>query len=128
MKSKKMYIIGGIIIIAAMGLAMNAFRSSLTPYVTVSEAKAFGHSVQVAGITLKGSARYAGDTQKLLFTLREDGGAEMAVEYDGAKPANFDDADKVVAIGHWEKNRGIFEARELLIKCPTKYEGRVTGV
>ena len=128
MKITKMHIIGGIFIIAAMGLAMNAFRSSITPYVSVSDAKAYGHSVQVAGITVKESARYARDTKKLLFTLREDGGAEMAVEYDGAKPANFDDADKVVAIGRWDKTREIFEARELLIKCPTKYEGRVKGV
>ncbi len=123
-----MHIIGGIVIIAAMGLAMNAFRSSLTPYVTVSDAKAYGHSVQVAGITEKESIRYALDTQKLVFTLREDGGAEMAIEYDGAKPANFEDADKVVAIGRWDKNKGIFEAKQLLIKCPTKYEGRVKGV
>jgi cytochrome c-type biogenesis protein CcmE len=51
----------------------------------------------------------------------------MVVEYDGAKPSNFDEADKIVAIGRWEKNKGAFEAKELLIKCPTKYEGRVEG-
>lgn len=123
-----MHVIGGIFIIAAMVLAMNAFRSSLTPYVSVTDAKAYGHTVQVAGITVKESVGYAHNSEKLIFTLREDGGAEMAVEYDGAKPANFDDADKVVAIGRWDKNRKIFEARELLIKCPTKYEGQVKGV
>ena len=127
MKIKKAHIIGGIFILFAVGLALNAFQSALTPYVTVAEAKAHGRSVQVAGMIVKGSDRYDLDTNKLVFTLREDGGAKMIVIYDGAKPANFDDATKTVAIGHYKKDEAAFEAKELLVKCPTKYEGRVKG-
>ena len=127
MKVKKAHIIGGVVIVLAIGLALNAFQSSLTPYVTVAEAKAHGRPVQVAGMTEKGSDQYDLDTNRLVFTLREDGGAKMVVEYDGARPGNFDDATKIVAIGRYEKNKAVFEAKELLVKCPTKYEGRVKG-
>ena len=127
MKIKKAHIIGGVIIVLAMGLAFNAFQSALTPYVTVEEAMAHEHPVQVAGMTVKGSDQYDLDTNKLVFTLREDGGAKMVVEYDGAKPGNFDDATKIVAIGCYAKEKAVFEASELLVKCPTKYEGRVSG-
>ncbi len=127
MKIQKAHIVGGVVILLAMGLAVNAFQSALTPYVTVAEAMAHGRSVQVAGMTVDGSDRYDLDTNKLVFTLREDGGAKMVVEYDGARPGNFDDATKIVAIGHYAKDKALFEAKELLVKCPTKYEGRVKG-
>lgn len=125
---KKSYIIGAVIIVAAMIMAMYSFKSTLTPYVTVHEAKASKQAVQVAGIPVKGTARYdARSNNNLLFTLREDGGDEMVVEYDGQRPANFDEVTKVVAIGRYEPKKNIFTARQLLVKCPTKYEGRVKG-
>ena len=124
---KKSYIIGGAIIILAMIMAMYSFKSTLTPYVTVREAKAGKRPVQVAGIPVTGTERYDLKSNNLIFTLREDGGDEMVVEYDGPRPGNFDDVTKVVAIGTYEPKRNIFAARELLVKCPTKYEGRVKG-
>jgi cytochrome c-type biogenesis protein CcmE len=125
---KKSYIIGAIIVVLAMIMAMHSFKRTMTPYVTVREAKAGNRPVQVAGIPVKGTARYdATRNNNLVFTLREDGGDEMVVEYDGSRPGNFDDVTKVVAIGKYEPKKEIFAARELLVKCPTKYEGRVKG-
>lgn len=127
MKIKKSYIIGGVVIVLAMAMAMYSFQSTLTSYVSVSEAKASNRPVQVAGIVVEGTDRYDLDSNNLLFTLREDGGDEMKVEYDGPRPGNFDNVTKVVAIGKYEPKRKVFLARELLVKCPTKYEGRVQG-
>ena len=127
MKIKKSYIIGGVVIALAMGMAMYSFQSTLTSYVTVSEAKASNRPVQVAGIVVEGTDRYDLNSNNLLFTLREDGGDEMKVEYDGPRPGNFDNVTKVVAIGKYEPKREVFLAKELLVKCPTKYEGRVQG-
>jgi len=124
---KKSYIIGAVIVVLAMIMAMYSFKSTLTPYVTVREAKAGKRPVQVAGIPVRGTTRYDMKTSNLVFTLREDGGDEMVVEYDGPRPGNFDDVTKVVAIGTYEPKKNIFAARELLVKCPTKYEGRVKG-
>ena len=124
---KRSYIIGAVIIVVAMIMAMYSFKSTLTAYVTVREAKASKRPVQVAGIPVKGTPRYDLKTSSLVFTLREDGGDEMVVSYDGPRPGNFDDVTKVVAVGKYEMKRQVFEARELLVKCPTKYEGRVKG-
>jgi cytochrome c-type biogenesis protein CcmE len=124
---KKSYIIGAIVIILALILSMHSFKSSLTSYVSVGEAKVSKRPVQVAGIVVGGSKRYDFKKNSLFFTLREDGGDEMLVQYDGPKPATFNDATKVVAIGKYEPKRQVFAARELLVKCPTKYEGRVKG-
>jgi len=114
----KAYIIGAVIIAFAMFMAMRSFKSTLTAYVSVSEAKTIKTAVQVAGVVVKGSTRYDLKSNNLVFTLREDGGDEMLVEYNGPSPGNFNDATKVVAI---------FMAVELLVKCPTKYEQRVKG-
>ena len=124
---KKPYVIGGVVIVLAMAMAMYSFKSTLTSYVTVSEAKASNRPVQVAGIVVEGTDKYDLDSNNLLFTLREDSGDQMKVEYDGPRPGNFDNVTKVVAIGKYEPKRKVFLARELLVKCPTKYEGRVQG-
>ena len=124
---KKAYIIGAVIIVLAMFMAMRSFKSTLTAYVSVSEAKKIKTAVQVAGMVVKGSARYDLENNNLIFTLREDGGDEMLVEYNGPSPGNFNDATKIVAIGKYEPDRQVFIAVELLVKCPTKYEQRVKG-
>lgn len=124
---KKSYIIGGVVVVFAMIMAMRSFKSTLTNYVTVSEAKASKRRVQVAGIVVNGTKKYDLKSNNLVFILREDGGDEMAVEYGGPKPANFDNVTKVVAIGKYEPKEEVFLARELLVKCPSKYEGRVKG-
>ena len=127
MKIQKSYLIGGVVVVLALAMAMYSFQSTLTSYVTVSEAKASNRPVQVAGIVVEGTDKYDLDSNNLLFTLREDGGDQMKVEYDGPRPGNFDNVTKVVAIGKYEPKKGVFLARELLVKCPTKYEGRVQG-
>ena len=124
---KKSYIVGGLVVLLAMVMAMYSFKSTLTSYVTVSEAKASKRPVQVAGIVVKGTDRYDLQRNNLIFVLREDGGDEMQVEYDGPRPGNFDNVTKVVAIGKYEPKEQVFMARELLVKCPTKYEGQVKG-
>ena len=124
---KKSYIVGGVVVVLAMIMAMYSFKSTLTSYVTVSEAKASKRPVQVAGIVVKGTDKYDLKNNNLIFTLREDGGDEMKVEYDGPRPGNFDNVTKVVAIGKYEPKGQVFVAKELLVKCPTKYEGRVKG-
>jgi cytochrome c-type biogenesis protein CcmE len=124
---KKSYLIGGLIVVAAIVMAMHSFKSTLTAYVSVEEAKVSKRPVQVAGIVAKGTERYDTKTNNLVFTLREDSGDKIVVEYDGPRPGNFDEVTKVVAIGQYRQEREVFEARELLVKCPTKYEGQVKG-
>jgi cytochrome c-type biogenesis protein CcmE len=74
---KKSYVIGGLVIVLAMAMAMYSFKSTLTAYVSVSEAKTSKRPVQVAGIVVEGTDRYDLKNNNLLFTLREDGGDEI---------------------------------------------------
>lgn len=126
-KIKKAHIISGVVIVAAMAIAMYSFRSSLTNYVSIHEAKTGKRPVQVAGILVKNTVDYDSQTHNLVFTLHEDGGDEMAVQYGGPKPADLEGATKIVVIGKYDPKKEFFVAKELLLKCPTKYEGRVKG-
>jgi len=126
-KINKSYIIGGLVIIIALAMAMYSFRSSLTNYVSIREAKAGGNTVQVAGILVKDTARYDSQNHHLIFNLREDGGDEMVVEYGGPRPTDLEGTSKIVAIGKFNLEKQTFLAKELLLKCPTKYESRVKG-
>jgi cytochrome c-type biogenesis protein CcmE len=50
-----------------------------------------------------------------------DTGETMTVHYSGVKPGNFEEAVQIVAIGSYQE--GVFEAEQLLVKCPSKYQG-----
>ncbi len=123
---KKSYILGALAIIAAIVLAMFSFKSALTSYVTIEEAIRTERNVQVAGELVKDSTRFDITNNFLIFRLKESTGDEMDVHYKKSKPANFENASKIVAIGKYDKNKKAFLANELLVKCPSKYEGRIS--
>ena len=45
------------------------------------------------------------------------------MRYDGVKPANFEEAISIVAIGSWSAEASELHAEKLLVKCPSKYQG-----
>ena len=59
--------------------------------------------------------------------LQDENGEIMEITYKGVKPANFEQATSVVAIGQYRE--GSFRADQLLVKCPSKYqaEGATEG-
>jgi cytochrome c-type biogenesis protein CcmE len=117
-------VLGIFLLIAFTGFAVFAFRTSLTPYVSYREAQAATRTVQVAGALEKGSSSYDEGDSALRFTLRDpQTGATLPVRYHGLKPANFEDAISIVAIGHWNAGAREFAAGKLLVKCPSKYQG-----
>ena len=58
--------------------------------------------------------------QYLKFSLKDTKGDVMPVEYRGVIPGNFDQAVSIVAIGEYKGDH--FEASQLLVKCPSKYQ------
>lgn len=122
MRSK--WIVGAVIIVAAAILVFTSFSRSLTPYVSFAEAKEADKRVQVIGAVVKDQVRYDADSLRLIFDLidtEHDSGSSMTVIYSGAMPGNFDQADRIVCKGQF--GDGVFHADELLLKCPSKYEG-----
>ncbi len=123
--SRRGWTIMGFVLLAVFAsFAFASFRSSLTPYVSYEEARRAGRTVQVAGSLDKGSTSYDTESSRLRFRLLDPTtGERLEVEYDGVKPANFEDAISIVAIGRWDAAASRFAAGKLLVKCPSKYQG-----
>lgn len=60
------------------------------------------------------------ENNKFIFFMKDDAGDEMKVVYDGTIPNNFESATSVVVTGVYKE--GYFHARDILTKCPSKYE------
>lgn len=117
-------VLGIALLLGFAGFAFATFRTTLTPYVTFDEARGADRVVQVAGALAKESTRYDAEGESLHFALEDpESGATLPVRYNGLRPANFDDAISIVAIGSWDRSASQFEARKLLVKCPSKYQG-----
>jgi len=115
------YIVGGVMIVAFLAYGASSFKSNLTPYVSFEEAQKSARKVQVAGGLVPDSTSYIEDKEMLQFGIVEDGGETMTVHYEGIKPGNFEEATQIVAIGTYSD--GVFHANQLLVKCPSKYQG-----
>jgi len=121
MKTK--YLIGIPIILIFVIFGALSFRKTLTPYVSFEEARKSGATVQVIGEIVFSEINYDIDTHQLRFPIMNENQEKMMVVYNGTKPANFEQADRVVVIGRYEN--GVFTADQLLVKCPSKYQGSV---
>jgi cytochrome c-type biogenesis protein CcmE len=118
---KKGYLIAAVLALGFVALGLTAFKSTLTPYLSFEEARRSEGVVQVMGGLDKESVRYDAAEGRLIFTLVEETGARMDVSYRGTRPANFQDAISIVAIGR--HTGGHIDAEKLLVKCPSKYQG-----
>jgi cytochrome c-type biogenesis protein CcmE len=115
------YAVGGVLVVAFLAYGTTSFKSNLTPYVSFEEAAQSQRKVQVAGGLVENSTEYVDESQELRFTMVEEGGETMTVLYEGVKPGNFEEAVQIVAIGSYSD--GAFHAEQLLVKCPSKYQG-----
>lgn len=115
------YTVGGVMIVAFLAYGATSFKSNLTPYVSFEEAQKSARKVQVAGGLVPDSTTYLEDEEMLRFGIVEDSGKTMTVHYEGVKPGNFEEATQIVAIGVYSE--GVFHANQLLVKCPSKYQG-----
>ena len=110
------------VIIGSLGLGARALVANLTPYLPFAEAKTAGRTVQVMG-KLDKAAGVRQDGGLLRFTLIEEAtGQKMPVAFKQAKPSSFDQAIQITAIGEYKG--GEFAAENLLVKCPSKYQGK----
>jgi cytochrome c-type biogenesis protein CcmE len=89
-------------------------------YVTVSELRAHAPAgdVRVAGVVQDDVQKSQGGL-RVTFTER-DGTASMPVEYSGTLPDIFKPGITVVAEGRLGGD-GVFHARTLLAKCPSRF-------
>lgn len=119
---KRSYLVGAALIVAFAALGIGQLKNTLTTYVGFEEARAAGERVQIKGKIDKKSVRFESQTNDLRFDVTDEAGERMHIEYAGATPGNFNQASHVVAVGEYKE--GVFHATDLLIKCPSKYQGQ----
>ena len=113
--------IGFAIIAGALAFGARAFVTNLTPYITFAQARQTQGTVQVMGKLDKKSIAV---NKTLDFTLVNDRGDRMPVTFAALRPANFAEAVQITAIGKYDGK--VFQAENLLVKCPSKYQGTET--
>ena len=122
---KPKYLIGIAIIVVFVIFGALSFKKTLTPYVSFGEAQRTGAPVQIIGEVVFPEVKYDTSAHLLRFPIVDENGDSMTVVYGGTKPANFEQAEEVVVIGRYEN--GAFTADQLLVKCPSKYQGLPAG-
>jgi cytochrome c-type biogenesis protein CcmE len=124
--------IGIILIVACLAFSAVMFKKSLVNYVSFSEAtKATDTSVQIMGAPVAGTMAYDSMAHALHFEMTDGHGAIMPVVFKGPKPEDLDTAmtkaTKITAQGSYDTGRSAFVADNLLVKCPSKYQGTKGG-
>ena len=104
----------------AAAVGVSSFKRTMTPYIGFREARTASGLVQVNGKLADKDYVLKPEEQFLRFKLRDEQGEVMPVEYRGVIPGNFDQATSIVAIGRYAGDH--FEADQLLVKCPSKYQ------
>jgi cytochrome c-type biogenesis protein CcmE len=113
-------ILAVVLLAAAAAVGVTSFKKTMTPYIGFAEARTSSGLVQVNGKLADKDYVLKAQEQFLRFNLRDEQGTVMPVEYRGVIPGNFDQAVSVVAIGKYQGDH--FEAQQLLVKCPSKYQ------
>jgi cytochrome c-type biogenesis protein CcmE len=122
---KKKLIIGGLIVFAAVGfLFFRAFQDSASTYYTVTQIIDSGNAmsnklVRVNGNVAVGSLIKLPGDLNVTFSV-SDGAKTLPVVYRGAVPDTLQEGNPVVVEGSLDAS-GVFEAKTLMVKCPSKY-------
>ena len=126
MKIQSKHIIIIILLAVSAGLAYDSISNYMNPYIPVSDiaanqAQYEGRSLQIIGAVEPGSLQRS-DDGSISFTLIDDRGS-IEVTYRGVPPQNLEqEGNQVVVLGTLGA-AGEIESTQLLVKCPSKYEG-----
>jgi len=119
---KKSHILAIAIVAVAIGILITA-SSDVTTYANFEQAAKTGEKVKLVGQLVKDQAveyNPEKDPNYLAFQLRDDAGQVRKVVLRAGKPQDFERSESIVLTG--EMNGDIFEASDMLLKCPSKYK------
>jgi cytochrome c-type biogenesis protein CcmE len=119
---KNKYIFGGVIITLFLSLMVYLFTQSNIQYESnFKQVMAKDKTVKATGSWVK-EKNYVINKEERTFTffMQDENGTEMKVVFEGTMPNNFETATSVVVTGQYKQ--GYFHARDILTKCPSKYE------
>ena len=119
---KNKYVFGGFIIVLFIGIMAYLFTQSNIKYETdFANVKSSDKTVKATGSWVK-EKNYEMNREQNTFSffMKDEKGDEMKVIYQGAIPNNFETATSVVVTGSYRN--GYFHAKDILTKCPSKYQ------
>lgn len=120
-----------ILVVISIGLAIAiSFYGDTSKYVCFAEADAIAkdkpdmklHVVTSLDKTKGEVYNPQADPNYYEFYASDTTGMERKIVYRNAKPSDMDKTERVVLIGYSRDGGNYFEAREILKKCPSKYE------
>ena len=119
---KNKYVFGGIIIALFLGLMGYLFTQSNIKYESnFSNIYNTDKTVKATGSWVKDKSYEIDKVHRTFsFYMADENGNQMKVVYKGTIPNNFETAKSVVVTGQYKD--GYFHARDILTKCPSKYE------
>jgi cytochrome c-type biogenesis protein CcmE len=147
-------IIGGVIILAAvLYLIISSTMANANYFMTVSELlsqkqELSGKNIRMSGAIIGSTIEYDPQKMDLIFQVAEIPGdykeidrrgglakvlaeavndptlPRLTIHYQGPKPDLMKDEAQAIVTGALDQH-GIFQATELLMKCPSKYESSV---
>lgn len=113
-------IIGLVLMLGFGGLLFVNFGKQVGGYMDFAEAAETGASAHVVGEWVQDRQfRYDRDRNVFSFYMMDEAGSIRLVNYPNPKPANFEDAERLVVEGRTDGD--VFLARHILVKCPSKY-------
>ena len=121
---KKGYLIGIILIAVAFGVIISTVSNSST-YADFTTAESHeGKVFHVVGkLDKEKPFEYNPEVNANIFGfyMTDNNGLEKKVLYNGTKPQDFEKSEQIVIIGKISGDN--FHASEILMKCPSKYNG-----
>lgn len=113
-------LVGLLLMVGFTALLFMNFGQQVGGYMDFAQAADTGSKAHVVGVWVKDKPMTYDREQNLFsFYMRDEQGNERLVHYANPKPANFEEAEKVVLNGYAKGD--VFVAESILVKCPSKY-------
>jgi cytochrome c-type biogenesis protein CcmE len=125
---KKTHILAIAIVAIAVAILVSA-SADVTTYADFTQAAKIGERVKLVGLLVKDQpVEYnpEKDPNFLSFSLRDDKGEVRKVILRAGKPQDFERSESIVLTG--AMNGDVFEASDMLLKCPSKYKDQETYI
>jgi cytochrome c-type biogenesis protein CcmE len=118
---------GGIIYLLTAG-----FDDTVVYYKTVDEllanpARFETRPVRINGVLVAGSVRAKPGTNEYRFQLAKRD-KHLEVSYSGVLPDTMQEGQELVVHGVFNASEKVFQASEILTKCPSKYESQAKSI
>lgn len=132
-KSNRKVLIAILVLLGSVGfLIYRGLAETSVYYMTVSELKtsALGlkvtpdQAVRVGGLVVDGTTEYDQNNLRLSFAIQDESDPQQTVLalYNGPKPDAFEPEIEALLEGTYDRDKNLFTADTLLVKCPSKYE------